>query len=288
MSTQTKFNRKVQSLIEEIAPQPIGSCGSRIRAYELADGRQIALQIDDGSEINIWVEPINIEHAELVKLRNRYQPGDGRSNQITEKCASHLARQYAADQYKFSVRRLKEGPVEALVVALLNLYKRGEQVVLATDQKLDSDIRTDDEAIGTGELDLGPAYESDSRMRRCIERYAVECAVKHYDKDRGYEVTKLGKPYDLLCTKGHEVIHVEVKGTRGDGKKVIVTKNEISDARNPEWRSDLFILHGISVELKAGELVPVGGIKFFIENWNPRDEHLEAIAFRYSVPIDKT
>ena len=90
-------------------------------------------------------------------------------------------------------------------------------------------------------------YESDPVLRRAIEQYAVKLAHDHYLSD-GYQVKELGKPFDLLCERQQEVIHVEVKGSRSQLNSVIVTVNEITDARLSAWRSDLFIVEGIFID----------------------------------------
>ena len=89
----------------------------------------------------------------------------------------------------------------------------------------------DDKLTGTG-------YERDSRIRKAVELYAVAKAREFYEKDHGYSVTPKGKPYDLLCEKPDEILHVEVKGSRYALDAIIVTINEVEDARNPDWNSD--------------------------------------------------
>ena len=142
-------------------------------------------------------------------------------------------------------------------------------------------------SVDSDGLDLGQGYEPDAAIRKLIELHAVDLAQKYYES-AGYAVKPRGKPFDLLCKRGGEEIHVEVKGTRGNGRKVIITKNERDDARDTAWRSDLFIVYGIVVGAEDGEQrVIEDGTIHHIENWLPQDDHLETIAFRYSVPMDK-
>ena len=131
-------------------------------------------------------------------------------------------------------------------------------------------------------VDLGPGFERDPKIRKTIEQYAMNHAAAHYSKE--YEVKVLGKPFDLLCTRGNEEIHVEVKGTRGAGASVIVTRNEITDARASNWQSDLYIVHGIQLDEIDGINVASGGTVHHTRNWSPLNEHLEAITFSYAVP----
>jgi len=77
-------------------------------------------------------------------------------------------------------------------------------------------------------------YVSDAERRATTERYAVECAEKYYMKQGAIEVTRLGKPYDLLVRfPSGTVRHVEVKGSSvRDIDAVQLTSNEVDHARN--------------------------------------------------------
>ncbi|CAL9624223.1 hypothetical protein SUDANB6_05933 [Streptomyces sp. enrichment culture] len=54
-------------------------------------------------------------------------------------------------------------------------------------------------------------------------------------------VEKLGKPYDLRCTRGTEERHVEVKGTTGAATSVELTINEVLHARDKDDTVDLYV-----------------------------------------------
>lgn len=128
-------------------------------------------------------------------------------------------------------------------------------------------------------------YESDPVLRRVIELYAVERARNHYIKN-GYKVTELGKPFDLLCIRNDDVIHVEVKGSRSKLNAVILTVNEVKDARIQSWRSDLFLVDGICIDL-ASEASPIAreGSARVLENWDPKEADLSPSRFSYSLPV---
>lgn len=130
----------------------------------------------------------------------------------------------------------------------------------------------------------GTGYEPDAEKRRAIEIYAVKRATEFYI-ERNYEVEAKGKPYDLRCTKGNEELHVEVKGSRSLMSAIIVTRNEVADARDERWRSDLFLVDGIELgDLVDGIYVPAGGRCRRKENWSPNQEDLTEIQFRYTLP----
>src|SRR5216683_3282560 len=87
-----------------------------------------------------------------------------------------------------------------------------------------------------------------AEMKRAVELRAVKVATAHYRK-KGYSVadTSSTQPYDLLCRKGTNVAHVEVKGATGGGSAIFLTQNELEHSRLPGVRTDLFVLGHIRV-----------------------------------------
>lgn len=126
-------------------------------------------------------------------------------------------------------------------------------------------------------------YEQDPEMRSAVELYAESIAKKHY-VSQGFRVQKFGKPFDLLCEKEGESIHVEVKGSRTKLDTVILTINEVSDAENADWQSDLFVVDQIVVEREGNELVAGGGVARVIQKWVPAKEMLAPSQFKYRLP----
>jgi hypothetical protein len=139
--------------------------------------------------------------------------------------------------------------------------------------------------IPTANVDKdGPNYQLDPKRRKCIEEYAVKWAKKHYEA-QGFSVEERGKPFDLLCKKLNLIVHAEAKGTTGSGNKVILTRNEVIDARNPEWRSDLFIVYDIHIDETEDTYAASGGKERSFEAWQPRDADLSPLEYEYWVPI---
>lgn len=126
-------------------------------------------------------------------------------------------------------------------------------------------------------------YEQDPEMRSAVELYAESIAQEHY-VSQGFRVRKFGKPFDLLCEKDGKSIHVEVKGSRTRLDTVILTINEVTDAENADWRSDLFIVDQIVVERDGEKLAASGGIARVIQKWVPAKEMLVPSQFRYRLP----
>ena len=126
----------------------------------------------------------------------------------------------------------------------------------------------------------GQGYARDQAAKVATELHAMKTAINFYE-NLGYEVvdTSSNESFDLLCAKGSEVLKVEVKGTASLGKQVLVTANEVKEARMSGVKTDLFILHSIKVvESKA-----TGGIINRIECWNPSDDSLVPTIFKHSI-----
>ena len=126
-------------------------------------------------------------------------------------------------------------------------------------------------------------YEQDPEMRSAVELYAESIAKEHY-VSKGFRVRKFGKPFDLLCERDGESIHVEVKGSRTRLETVILTINEVSDAENADWQSDIFVVYQIVVERDGGKLLAGGGVARVIQKWVPAREMLAPSEFRYRLP----
>lgn len=135
---------------------------------------------------------------------------------------------------------------------------------------------TEDNAIVTG-------FENDPEKRKCIEQYAVQIAIKHY-QNQGFSVTEKGKPYDLLCVKGTQIVHVEAKGTTKSANAIILTRNEVLDARDSSWRSDLFVVRDIELTYFDGVWEASGGENLTFEGWEPEEKDLTPIQYQYMLP----
>lgn len=126
----------------------------------------------------------------------------------------------------------------------------------------------------------GQRWSTDHDLNSLVMKHAVRKAIRHYE-DKGYSVQEKGKPYDLLCTRGKQELHVEVKGTRGGCKKIIVTRNEIDHALKNN--TDLFILHGIKIKSVGKSPRLTGGHMKLIPAWKPESKNLRAIQFEYRI-----
>jgi hypothetical protein len=99
------------------------------------------------------------------------------------------------------------------------------------------------------EIERSAGFQPDSKIRKAVELHAMGRAEKEF-KTQGYEVEDVSKkrPYDLHCTKSHEVKFVEVKGTQSDGLDIVLTAGEVKFIEKKGANSLLCVVHGIRVK----------------------------------------
>ncbi|MFB8177757.1 protein NO VEIN domain-containing protein [Streptomyces sp. NPDC055966] len=130
----------------------------------------------------------------------------------------------------------------------------------------------------------GAGFVSDPKKRKAIELHAEDMAVAHYEGE-GWTVERLGKPYDLHCTRGREERRVEVKGTTGAATSVDLTINEVEHAQDPQNTVDLFVVSDIKVDLRTDNYTASGGRVLHLYDWAPAEEDLRPRSFEYRLPL---
>ena len=70
-------------------------------------------------------------------------------------------------------------------------------------------------------LERAAGYQSNPRIRKAIEGYAMKWALRRL-KELGLNPvdTHATKPYDFVCKAGGADLFVEVKGTQEDGRRI--------------------------------------------------------------------
>jgi len=118
----------------------------------------------------------------------------------------------------------------------------------------------------------GQGYRSSPRERRRIEEIAMNRAKQHFTS-KGYVVEDVHatRPYDLKCRMGSEELFIEVKGTTGSGKKVLLTSGEVNFARRYSSNMALFVVHSISLRKKHDM---TNGTKRVVIPWKIDNENL--------------
>jgi len=120
-----------------------------------------------------------------------------------------------------------------------------------------------------GSTSKGQGFEPDVRVRQAVEEYAMLRAEQHYSDWEATRCERENLGYDIKFERGLEEICVEVKGTRGDGTRVIVTANEVRYARANPRKSVLFIVSGIRI---SDDLVCSEGQISIFEQWDPDND----------------
>ncbi|MGH2638147.1 MAG: DUF3883 domain-containing protein [Rhabdochlamydiaceae bacterium] len=155
------------------------------------------------------------------------------------------------------------------------LYSRGapnrapwmDQVLSYIESYELENVALEPESEEDPEIDQGAGFQSNPKIRRAIEDYAMEWAKKRLI-ELGYELedTHKNKPYDFLGNKSENSLYIEVKGMQSNGTEITLTPNEVRHAENHE-NSALFIVHSVVVQ---GEKNPVisGGEELFINPWD--------------------
>jgi Domain of unknown function (DUF3883) len=140
------------------------------------------------------------------------------------------------------------------------------------------------EALERG-LAKGQGFLLDSTLRKALEGHAMD-AAKRFFKSRGFrwEDHSKNKPYDLRCSRGKVVLHVEVKGTQTDGREIILTPGEVEFGRSHKGRMALFVLHSIQVSEGDDGFVLSGGERHLILRWSVDPRALKPVSFKYGVP----
>jgi len=130
----------------------------------------------------------------------------------------------------------------------------------------------------------GQGFSSSSTNRKAVELAAMNYAKRHYESE-GWHVDDVSAnhPYDFSCTNstGTE-LHVEVKGTTGDGSSVLLTPNEVKHARQYD-NVDLYVLSDLILQTNTlGNVEAVGGKPKIYSPWNINTGTLNAIGYSYS------
>ena len=104
------------------------------------------------------------------------------------------------------------------------------------------------EDLETREVSVGQGFTIDSTTRRIVEETAM-VAAKRYFRRSGFRVRDVSerKSYDLECRAGSTILRVEVKGTTGEGRKVILTRKEKEFHDRGGRDKVLFVLPQISI-----------------------------------------
>ncbi|MBN1962539.1 MAG: DUF3883 domain-containing protein [Deltaproteobacteria bacterium] len=127
-------------------------------------------------------------------------------------------------------------------------------------------------------------YAVSSHERRAIENWSMQQARKYYEsKCFNVKDVHANKPFDLECQRGNKTIYVEVKGTRGSGETVLLTRCEVQHAQKHPRNSALFVVFNIQLKGRGKNVVGYGGRQVVFYPWCPKKSDLQPSQYTYRV-----
>jgi hypothetical protein len=135
-----------------------------------------------------------------------------------------------------------------------------ENVAQEPESETDHDV---EQMLGST-IEHAAGFQSNPRIRRAIEDYAMRWAKERLFALLGQKPVDKHKTesYDFLCND----VYVEVKGTQDNGNSVSLTPKEADHAREHK-NSALLIVHSVQVKGKRRPVVS-GGKETFLHPWD--------------------
>ncbi len=127
----------------------------------------------------------------------------------------------------------------------------------------------------------GQEFATSAAARKAVEDYAMRMATRYFEV-RGFKVIDRSRtqPFDLECRRGDRHLLVEVKGTQTPGDEIVLTYDEVRQARDSDSPMALFIQHDVELGLDGVRLEASGGRSRVVEPWIPKPGSLTPIAYR--------
>jgi hypothetical protein len=160
-------------------------------------------------------------------------------------------------------------------------------VILAGQQLPPSDEVAKIQALieeQAGRKRQGQGFSQDAKARKALEDHAME-AARAYLEGLQWSVKDVSKtrPYDFLCTKDGEEIHVEVKGTSSEGKAILISPNEAAEALAGRT-AILYVLANVKLAFdNEGEIIASGGDQIVLKPWKMNAASLKPLGFEYTL-----
>ena len=131
----------------------------------------------------------------------------------------------------------------------------------------------------------GQGFGLSQAERKAVELHAMRIARELYER-KGWKVVDKSNshPFDLLATKETQKRFVEVKGTTGEGRSIILTHGEVRHVEYNKKTSALVIVSGIVLSNENGSWFASGGkVSTHQDPWVIEDTGLKATQYRYEV-----
>jgi hypothetical protein len=161
---------------------------------------------------------------------------------------------------------------------------RGAKPASFVLRRIEREAESVDDALARISLGTGQRFQSDSVLRRLIERHAMEAATRHFANE-GWTVEDVSnaQPFDLRCRKSGNELRVEVKGTATQGDSILLTAGEVRHAQEHAGNVALFVLHSVDVTEADGRIEVRGGEIRILKPWNLEADRLSPISYEYEV-----
>jgi hypothetical protein len=127
----------------------------------------------------------------------------------------------------------------------------------------------------------GQGFGGTAVERHAVEKHAMKAACRYFRR-LGYQCDPSvheTKPYDVLARKRRETLYVEVKGTRGAGDAVILTRREVAHVKSNPGRCALFVLRGVRISGRGNSVRASGGNARVIRPWRVSPRSLVPLAY---------
>lgn len=129
----------------------------------------------------------------------------------------------------------------------------------------------------------GQRFCESAEARQAIEKHAMNRATEHLEENgwKVRDVSRENRGYDLHCKRRGEALMVEVKGTTGDGTKVLLTPNEVLHARTRRPKVGLIVVFRILLSPQLG--TRDGEIRE-LKAWDVDRGILTPVGYEYTLP----
>jgi hypothetical protein len=171
----------------------------------------------------------------------------------------------------------KQAPWFQDALSFVDEYQVGN---ILAEPLIDAEKEISDAAERALARSKGQGFARSAKERRALEKHAMR-AAEGYFRNEGFLVEDVSatRPYDLVCMRKSEELHVEVKGTTTDGGEIVLTNNEVKHVCNPDHSCALFILHSIRLD---GQKVSGGELRVLLP-WKIHNDHLKPVSYTYRV-----
>jgi hypothetical protein len=133
----------------------------------------------------------------------------------------------------------------------------------------------------------GQGFGLSSDERKAVEIHAMRVARLHFESE-GFEVKDLSavEPFDFVVTKVDQTLIVEVKGTTGLHRDVLLTSGEVARHRSAYPNNALVVVSEIDLDRRRSKPRASGGKMRLIHPWLIEPGSLSPSAFRYVLPTE--